>query len=74
MERYEGMRYKVRKTDSTKIVWNQEFEIYQCEKCKSILHYQFDFRYCPYCRRAITHADERRTGAMVPTGFGVVYR
>lgn len=44
----------------TRIVWDDVYEEYKCEKCKAILHYNFGFKYCPYCRRRVVFTDERR--------------
>ena len=39
--------------DTTKIIYNHEYESYQCEKCKCFMHYEQDYRLCPFCGRAI---------------------
>ena len=41
---------------TTKIVWDDVFEEYKCERCEAILYYSLDFRFCPYCGRGIIHA------------------
>ena len=46
--------------ETTRITWNPDLEIYQCEKCGKIMHYDFGFRYCPYCRRRIARRSEVR--------------
>ena len=46
-------------TDKTKIVWDGEYEEYKCEKCGAYFVYNFDFRYCPYCRREIDNTEQR---------------
>ena len=47
-------------TDTTEIRWNYELETYECVKCHSIMHYNFDFALCPYCGRRIVRSDDRR--------------
>lgn len=44
----------------TRIVWDDAYEEYKCEKCKAIMHCQFDFKYCPYCGSRVISIDERR--------------
>ena len=44
----------------TRIVWSPEMEELICEQCRSVLHWNFGFRRCPYCRREIVRAEERR--------------
>lgn len=46
--------------ETTRITWKPDLEIYQCEKCGKIMHYNFGFRYCPYCRRRIVRRSEVR--------------
>ena len=58
---------------TTKIVWDDVFEEYKCERCEAILYYSLGFRFCPYCRRRIIHTDDRRAVAFRGTG-GVVIR
>lgn len=45
--------------EATHIRWNPEYGYYQCEKCKSVMHYNFGFRFCPYCRRKVLSNDPR---------------
>lgn len=45
--------------EATHIRWNPEYGFYQCEKCKSVMHYNFGFRFCPYCRRKVLSNDTR---------------
>lgn len=58
----------------TRIVWDAVFEEYKCEKCNAILYYQFDFRYCPYCKRRIVHTDERKAQTGASNRNGVINR
>ena len=58
----------------TRIVWDDVFEEYKCERCQGILYYQFDFRYCPYCKRKIVWTDKRRAQTQRYCGHGVILR
>jgi len=35
--------------ETTRIVWEDEFEAYRCEKCGRMLWGPVDFLYCPFC-------------------------
>lgn len=51
----------IRRVDTTRIVWNHAYEVHECEKCHNIMHYNFGFKYCPYCRRKVVQNEERAT-------------
>ena len=54
----------------TRVVWNDRYEEYMCEKCNGIMYYDFSFKFCPFCRRKIVGKDERRarSGMQCMTG------
>lgn len=49
----------IREIGKTRIVWDDVFEEYKCEKCQNVIYYGLDFRYCPYCRRKIIQVKTR---------------
>lgn len=69
-----AMKYRLFGRPTTRILWNPNYETYQCEKCKAIMHYNFDFALCPYCGRKITYTDERRAQTVPHSGYGVIVK
>lgn len=50
-------RTNMKKT--TRILWSKAYGVFICEKCNSLIHYNFGFDQCPYCGRTVTHTDKR---------------
>lgn len=42
----------------TRIIWDSTWEQYICERCKGVMYYDCDFKYCPFCRRKIVSKYE----------------
>lgn len=51
-----------RPVEQTEIRWNHFYETHECIRCHCMLHYDFDFRYCPYCGRTIRRNTQHREG------------
>lgn len=45
--------------DDTHIMFDHETNWFYCLKCGHIMEYQFDFKFCPYCRRKIIKTEKR---------------
>lgn len=52
--------------ETTKILWDRNYEEYICEKCRMVIHYNFGYKHCPYCGRRVIRTDER--GVQTPSG------
>lgn len=50
---------KIISSETTKILFDRETNWYYCMACGHIMGYQFDFKWCPYCRRKITKTEKR---------------
>ena len=53
------MSREIKTDDTTKIVYDHDTERFTCTKCGHIFDYQFDFKFCPYCRRKIIKTEKR---------------
>lgn len=68
------MKRKRPAADTTRLIWLDGYGALACEKCGSVLHWNFGFRRCPYCRLKITHSDERRAVADITGHDGRIIR
>ena len=59
MERTRNGR-RNRPIEHTRLIYDVAIEELKCEKCDSVLHWNFGFKRCPYCGRKIDRVDERR--------------
>ena len=54
-----NMKRRPKNVETTTIVWNSDYEFFQCTKCKNVMHYNLGFVNCPYCGRMVTKSDKR---------------
>ena len=45
--------------ETTRIIWHHTYEVFECVKCHSIMHYNFGFERCPYCFRRVESIGRR---------------
>lgn len=52
-------KIKHKSTETTEILFEADTSWYFYKVCGHIMGYQFDFKFCPYCRRKIIKTEKR---------------
>ena len=52
-------KIKQKPSETTEILFDVDTNWYFCKVCGHIMGYQFDFKFCPYCRRKIIKTEKR---------------
>ena len=65
---------RARRVEKTRLVWSPEAEELVCEGCGSMIRWNFGFKRCPYCRREIVSAAQRRARTGTGAGCGVILK